>query len=95
MIDENTWNEKLKAIADESNRGCGCSYELYELQLSNAVKGLIGGLSVEDRAAVISLAIPLGYAEVPYLESPDRDDDDCCSHGMSPYNCPVGCGDRE
>lgn len=94
MIDIHSWAQTLQRLADEANRGCGLSFELFEQRFSNSVKGVVVGLSHEDREAVLELAHPLGYAEKPYLDNPDADDG-CCAHGMDPYNCPVGCGDIE
>ena len=96
-FDAAAWDARCEEMAAEANRGCGLVYELFESNFSAKVNAALNSVLSTHHSQALEIARRFGY------ESPDElakcaeslTADGCCSHGLDPYNCPVGCGDAE
>lgn len=89
--------KQLADLANEAQRGCGLSYDLYVQKFSKSVEVLIRDLPEGKRQIAIAEATEYGYATADELQVAERELEEMgfCHHGIDPECCPLGCGDRE
>lgn len=84
-------------MAEEANRGCGQSYDLFVERFSGLIDNAYPAGS-PDREQAISAAARFGdYATPDELAATQERlaEMGYCSHGIELDCCPCGCGDRE
>lgn len=87
-----TVEDKIRAMFQQANEGCGLSYELFLRQFSGMVDRVFP-LGHPDRESAVKIANAVGgYATQEEL---DEDKMDGCMHGLDPDCCPCGCGDMD
>jgi hypothetical protein len=92
---EGRWSDVCVTLAAQAARGCGASHGLYVQRFSELIDAKISGLPASVRATAIAQAERWDYlsaerrAKVPM----ELADGGCCSHGLEPDCCPMGCGD--
>lgn len=97
-IDEETELKKqLSELADEAQRGCGLSYDLYVQTFSERVNVLVRDLPEQRREWIIAEAAEYGYLTADELLTVAQEQEEMgyCHHGIDLDCCPLGCGDRE
>ena len=95
VFSENDWAAKCSALSDAANRGCGQVYETYELRVGASIDLALQQVPEQQLDRAIEIAIQHGYTTTEQRAQTQRmlQDDGCCSHGLDPHWCPVGCGD--
>ena len=96
-FDALAWEALCEEMTGDANRGCGLVYERFVSNFSAKVNAALNSVLSTHHSQALEIARRFGY------ESPDElaksaeslTADGCCSHGLEPYNCPVGCGDVE
>lgn len=86
---------RVQAMADQANRGCGQSYEVFVRRFSGMFDAAFPP-GTPDRESALASAGGI-YATPAELEEMDESlaEMGCCSHGLDPDCCPCGCGDYE
>lgn len=90
-----TIDNKVQAMADQANRGCGQSYDLFVQRFSGMFDSAFPpGCPDRERALVSANGI---YATPEELEKAQEElaEMGYCTHGLDPYCCPCGCGDLD
>ncbi|MNR71311.1 hypothetical protein D3C71_19260 [compost metagenome] len=88
--------ETIKQLADEAQRGCGLVWELYIQRFSEAVDSRFPATSPQREEALrIAKAYDYATPKKRYRLQTVLAKDGCCSHGLDPDCCPMGCGDSE
>ncbi|RDI15393.1 hypothetical protein [Comamonas sp. AG1104] len=95
VFSENDWAAKCAALSDAANRGCGLVYETYELRVGASIDLALQQVPELLRPRAIEIATEHGYTTAEQRAQTERmlQDDGCCSHGLDPHCCPMGCGD--
>lgn len=95
VFSENDWAAKCAALSDAANQGCGQVYETYELRVGASIDLALLQVHELQLDRAIEIAIQHGYTTAEQRAQTKRmlQDDGCCSHGLDPHWCPVGCGD--
>lgn len=89
--------DRVAMMAEEANRGCGQSYDLFVERFSGLIDGAYPAGS-PDREQAIAAAARFGeYATPDELAAMQEQlaEMGYCSHGIELNCCPCGCGDRE
>lgn len=96
-FDTVAWEARCQEMAKNANRGCGLIYELFVSNFSANVNAALKYVLFTHHEQALVIARRYGYASPEELarSAESLADDGCCSHGLDPYNCPVGCGDIE
>lgn len=94
-LNEQAWTAKCAELSDAANRGCGLVYEVFELRLGASIDAELEQVPELLRARAIEIATRHGYTTTEQRAQTERmlQDDGCCSHGLDPHCCPMGCGD--
>jgi hypothetical protein len=90
-------NQRLKELADDAVKGCGCSHDVYVQKFSAAVDREFNASGDGRWSAIEPLARALDYATPEEIEEEIRACEAMgyCSHGIERNCCPAGCGDIE
>lgn len=88
--------DTIEALANDALRCCGLVWELFVQRFSEAVDDSFPPSSPQ-REEALRIATEKGYASVEEREQTQKElaADGCCSHGLAPDCCPLGCGDTE
>lgn len=90
-----TINNKVQALADNANRGCGQSYDLFVQRFSGMFDSAFPPGSPDRAQALISAKGIYATPEEREKTQEELAEMGCCSHGLDPNCCPCGCGDLE
>lgn len=85
--------EELEAMAEEANRGCGQSYELFVKRFSSNVDDFLEVVEAPYQAIALEAAISKGYAtpaEREQMQEEIERDGGCSLTGIDPHYCPCG-----
>lgn len=90
-----TVENTVKAIADEANRGCGQSYDVF-IQRFSGMFDYAYPVGHPDREQALIRANGL-YATPEELDKVQEElaEMGYCSHGIDPNCCPCGCGEYD
>lgn len=90
-----TIENRVSALADEANRGCGQSYELFVQRFSGMFDSAFPAGSPDREQALVSAnGIYLAPAELEKAQD-ELAEMGYCTHGLDPNCCPCGCGDYD
>lgn len=84
---------ELSAMAEEANRGCGLSYELFVKRFSSNADDYIDALEFPFQSLAREIATELGYAtpdERDALQAEIEESGGCSLTGIDPWCCPCG-----
>lgn len=95
VFSENDWAAKCAALSDAAHQGCGLVYETYELRVGASIDLALQQVPELLRPRAIEIATEHGYTTTEHRAQTARmlQDGGCCSHGLDPDCCPMGCGD--
>ncbi|BBQ02845.1 hypothetical protein BSFA1_79730 (plasmid) [Burkholderia sp. SFA1] len=85
--------EELTVMAEEANRGCGQSYELFVKRFSADVDDLLEIVESPYQSIALDVAISKGYAtpaEREKMQEEIAQDGGCSLTGIDPDYCPCG-----
>lgn len=80
-------------MAEEANRGCGQSYELFVKRFSSNVDDFLEVVEAPYQAIALEAAISKGYAtpaEREQMQEEIERDGGCSLTGIDPHYCPCG-----
>lgn len=94
---ERAWFAKCAELSKAANQGCGLVYELFEAWLGASIDEALKQVPAPLQAQAIEIAIRHGYTTPEHRAETERmlRDDNCCTHGLDPRWCPVGCGENQ
>lgn len=92
-FDEEDWRSRCAAWSAAALPGTGQIFELYSSRYSVKVEAGLAELALVHHARALEIANEEGGYSTP--EERAAVAEGCCSHGLPPECCPVGCGDLE
>jgi hypothetical protein len=84
---------ELAQMAEEANRGCGLSYELFVKRFSQEVDNLLEVVEQPFQDLALEIATSKGYAtpeERSVMQDEIEESGGCSLTGIDPYCCPCG-----
>ena len=93
-FDQHTWRNRCEELAQNAQKGCGLSHDLFVERFSLAIDSEIRTLPSTHQQLAISIAQDWDYASTEERAEQQQwlSENGYCSHGIELGCCPAGCG---
>ena len=91
------WFSTCENLASEAARRAGLSDILYTRLISQSIEPQLELFNLSDRPEAERIARQFCYLNPEELANSRKEDAalGLCPHGLDPFHCPVGCGDKD